>query len=152
MLGREPSREELAEATRLPLAHVRQRLAALRRRPCSIRSAWTAIEASSPTSLPIRLPLTSPRRQSGRFRQTVQHRLERLPERERLIVERRFGLQGERRTLETVGRELGLTRERVRQLQVQALKQLETELADLARMQTAAARAAHAREAERIPA
>ena len=81
-----------------------------------------------------------------------QRRLERLPERERLIVERRFGLQGEPQTLETVGRELGLTRERVRQLQVQALKQLETELADLAPMQTAAARAAHARKAERVPA
>ena len=69
----------------------------------------------------------------------MQRRLERLPERERLIVERRFGLQGEPQSLETVGRELGLTRERVRQLQVQALKQLETELADLAPMQTAAA-------------
>ena len=82
----------------------------------------------------------------------MQRRLERLPERERLIVERRFGLRGEPQSLETVGRELGLTRERVRQLQVQALKQLETELADLAPMQTAAARAAHARKAERIPA
>src|SRR6266545_607715 len=84
--------------------------------------------------------------------QTVQRRLERLPERERLIVDRRFGLQGEPQSLETVGRELGLTRERVRQLQVQALKQLETELADLAPMQTAAARAAQAREAERVSA
>ena len=45
--------------------------------------------------------------------------------------------QGEPESLETVGRELGLTRERVRQLQVQALKRLETELADLAPMQTA---------------
>jgi len=65
----------------------------------------------------------------------VQRRLERLPERERLIVGRRFGLQGEPQTLETVGRELGLTCERVRQLEVQALKQLETELADLAPVQ-----------------
>ena len=79
----------------------------------------------------------------------MQRRLERLPERERLIVERRFGLQGERQTLETVGRELGLTRERVRQLEVQALKQLETELADLAPVQAAAAQAL---VAERVPA
>jgi len=82
----------------------------------------------------------------------VQRRLERLPERERLIVERRFGLKGDPQSLETVGRELGLTRERVRQLQVQALKQLETELADLAPVPTAAPRAAQAREAERVSA
>jgi DNA-directed RNA polymerase sigma subunit (sigma70/sigma32) len=82
------------------------------------------------------------------LRQTVQRRLERLPERERLIVERRFGLQGEPQS----PRQLGLTRERVRQLQVQALKQLETELADLAPMQTAPPGAPQAREAERVPA
>jgi hypothetical protein len=40
----------------------------------------------------------------------------------------------------------------VRQLQVQALKQLETELADLAPAQTAVAGTARAREAERMPA
>jgi len=83
------------------------------------------------------------------LRQTVQRRLERLPERERLIVERRFGLQGEPQTLETVGRELGLTRERVHQLEAQALKQLETELADLAPVQTAAlARGRRSRRSE----
>src|SRR5207247_3648857 len=75
-----------------------------------------------------------------------QRRLEKLPERERLIVERRFGLQAEPQTLERVGHELGLTRERVHQLEAQALKQLETELADLAPVQTAAAGAAQARE------
>jgi RNA polymerase nonessential primary-like sigma factor len=68
----------------------------------------------------------------------VRCRLERLPDRERLIVERRFGIECEPQSLETVGCELGLTRERVRQLQVQALKRLETELADLAPVQTAA--------------
>jgi Sigma-70, region 4 len=69
-------------------------------------------------------------------------------------ADRRASLRpsGEPQSLETVGRQLGLTRERVRQLQVQALKQLETELADLAPMQTAAARAAQARGAERVPA
>jgi RNA polymerase primary sigma factor len=55
--------------------------------------------------LPIRLPLT-PVEEAERslLRQTVRRRLERLPERERLIVERRFGLQGEPQSLETVGR------------------------------------------------
>jgi DNA-directed RNA polymerase sigma subunit (sigma70/sigma32) len=82
----------------------------------------------------------------------VRRRLERLPERERLIVERRFGIQCEPQSLETLGCELGLTRERVRQLQVQALKRLETELADLAPLQTALDGTAQAREAERMPA
>ena len=41
------------------------------------------------------------------------------------MVSRRFGLRGyETSTLEEVGREIGLTRERVRQIQVEALKRL----------------------------
>jgi RNA polymerase sigma factor (sigma-70 family) len=47
-----------------------------------------------------------------------------LPLREREILERRLGLIGEEETLEGIGRRLGLTRERVRQLQDQALKTL----------------------------
>ncbi|MCY4473004.1 MAG: RNA polymerase sigma factor RpoS [Kistimonas sp.] len=48
-----------------------------------------------------------------------------LPEKQREVVARRFGLQGyETSTLEQVGREIGLTRERVRQIQVEALKRL----------------------------
>jgi RNA polymerase nonessential primary-like sigma factor len=82
----------------------------------------------------------------------VRRRLERLPDRERLIVERRFGLQCEPQSLETVASELGLTRERVRQLQVQALKRLEPEFADLAPVKSALAGTAQAREAGRVPA
>ncbi|HXR11340.1 MAG TPA: RNA polymerase sigma factor RpoD/SigA [Gaiellaceae bacterium] len=48
-----------------------------------------------------------------------------LPDRERTIVENRLGLSGcTPRTLEQLGRELGLTRERVRQLETRALKRL----------------------------
>ena len=149
-LGREPSLEELAEATGLPLGHVRQALG------CAEASVSLnqAVGADGDTELADFLAdpaAGDPVEEAERslLRQTVQRRLERLPERERLIVERRFGLQGERQTLETVGRELGLTRERVRQLEVQALKQLETELADLAPVQAAAAQAL---VAERVPA
>ena len=84
--------------------------------------------------------------------QTVRRRLKTLPDRERLIVERRFGLQCEPQSLETVASELGLTRERVRQLQVQALKRLEAEFADFAPLQSALAGTAQAREAGRVPA
>lgn len=48
-----------------------------------------------------------------------------LEPKQREVVVRRFGLQGhERATLEEVGRELGVTRERVRQIQLEALKRL----------------------------
>ncbi len=48
-----------------------------------------------------------------------------LTEKQREVVSRRFGLRGyEMSTLEEVGREIGLTRERVRQIQVEALKRL----------------------------
>jgi RNA polymerase nonessential primary-like sigma factor len=51
--------------------------------------------------------------------------LNRLPEREREVVERRFGLHGfPSQTLAEVGRDLGVTRERVRQIQMQALRRL----------------------------
>ncbi|MGH3038381.1 MAG: sigma-70 family RNA polymerase sigma factor [Gaiellaceae bacterium] len=152
-LGREPSLEELAEATGMALEHVRQALG------CAEASVSLnqAVGADGDTELADFLAdpaAGDPVEEAERslLRQTVQRRLERLPERERLIVERRFGLQGEPQTLETVGRELGLTRERVRQLEVQALKRLETELADLAPVQPAAAGAAQALVAERIPA
>ncbi len=51
--------------------------------------------------------------------------LEVLDERERKIVDARFGLAGEKpKTLEEVGQEFGVTRERIRQLQNIALKKL----------------------------
>lgn len=53
--------------------------------------------------------------------------LQLLNEKQRAIVSRRFGLLGhEAATLEEVGEEVGLTRERVRQIQVEALKNLRT--------------------------
>lgn len=51
--------------------------------------------------------------------------LEELTDKQREVLSRRFGLRGhEVSTLEEVGREIGLTRERVRQIQVEALKRL----------------------------
>lgn len=53
------------------------------------------------------------------------HWLELLPEQQRIVVEHRFGLHGQgRRTLEEVGQLLGVTRERVRQVQLAALSRL----------------------------
>jgi RNA polymerase primary sigma factor len=50
--------------------------------------------------------------------------MRRLEDRERAIVSLRFGLEGEPMTLEEIGRRLGVTRERVRQIEVQALRKL----------------------------
>ena len=55
----------------------------------------------------------------------VDHWVWELGEKQRTVVERRFGLHGYRRaTLEQIGTEMGLTRERVRQIQLDALKTL----------------------------
>ena len=53
-----------------------------------------------------------------------------LPDRQRRILELRFGFQGEPQSLESIGKELGLTRERVRQLESESLYRLESILAD----------------------
>lgn len=55
----------------------------------------------------------------------LEHWLELLPEQQRVVVQHRFGLKGKgRRTLEEVGEILGVTRERVRQVQLAALSRL----------------------------
>ena len=55
----------------------------------------------------------------------VDHWLDQLPDRERDVIQRRFGLRNQHsETLAEVGDALGVTRERVRQIQIQALKRL----------------------------
>ncbi|MCC5793084.1 MAG: RNA polymerase sigma factor RpoS [Legionellaceae bacterium] len=59
------------------------------------------------------------------LREHIESLLEQLPENHREVISRRFGLRGhEKATLEDVGKEIDLTRERVRQIQVEALKSL----------------------------
>ena len=59
------------------------------------------------------------------------HLLKKLEDRERKILEMRFGLGGKKAlTLEEVSQQIGRTRERVRQIQNQALAKLKTLLAD----------------------
>lgn len=63
--------------------------------------------------------------QEDDIRDSISLWLDQLSERQREVVTRRFGLRGhESGTLEEVGREIGLTRERVRQIQVEALRRL----------------------------
>ncbi|MFB9866504.1 RNA polymerase sigma factor RpoS [Vreelandella sulfidaeris] len=65
----------------------------------------------------------------GDVKEHVDLWLDELSEKQREVVVRRFGLRGhESATLEEVGAEIGLTRERVRQIQVEALKKLRRSL------------------------
>ena len=60
-------------------------------------------------------------------REDVEHALSALPERERQVIELRFGLSGAQPcTLEEVGRAFGVTRERVRQIESRALMKLKS--------------------------
>jgi RNA polymerase primary sigma factor len=54
-----------------------------------------------------------------------------LDERERLIVEDYFGLSGTPRTLEDIGQDFNLTKERVRQIKEKALRKLRNESSEL---------------------
>ena len=65
------------------------------------------------------------------LRSSVRRALADLPERERAILELRFGVDGEPHALEAIGSKLGLTRERVRQLEAQGLRRLQDALAEI---------------------
>jgi RNA polymerase primary sigma factor len=59
------------------------------------------------------------------LREQIDIVLQKLPERERRIIQLRYGLQdGHYRTLEEVGREFGITRERIRQIEARVLRKL----------------------------
>jgi RNA polymerase primary sigma factor len=132
-LGRKPTREELAEEAELDLVHVEE--------------ALDAVEANVSLNRPIGSE------EDGEFgdlfhdesaadpevdavdslrRREVREAIAALPERERRIVELRFGIGGEPKALEAIGKELGITRERVRQLEAEALTKLQRELAEAA--------------------
>lgn len=65
------------------------------------------------------------RYQASQMQARLEHWLSQLTEKQRDIICRRFGLRGfDTDTLENVGAEIGLTRERVRQIQIEALQQL----------------------------
>jgi RNA polymerase primary sigma factor len=62
---------------------------------------------------------------NGLLREQLNIALQKLPERERKIIQLRYGLyDGQYRTLEEVGREFGITRERIRQIEAKVLRKL----------------------------
>jgi RNA polymerase primary sigma factor len=134
-LGREATKEELAEATGLPMQHVDEALGAANA-SVSLNQTVGADDEGELGDLFADREAADPfdEAEESLRRQGVRRALEALPERERRILELRFGFEGEPWTLEAIGNELDLTRERVRQLEGQALARLAAlrELASLA--------------------
>ena len=128
-LGREPTREELAEAAGLTLQHVDEALDAADA-PVSLNASVGSEGDAELGDLFGDPTATDPLEDAAESlkRQTVQKALAGLPERQRRIVELRYGFAGETTSLEAIGKDLGLTRERVRQLERDALDRLQREL------------------------
>jgi len=135
-LGREATKDELAEATGLPMQHIDEALGAAHA-SVSLNQTVGADDEGELGDLFADREAADPfdEAEESLRRQGVRKALDALPERERRILELRFGFEGEPWTLEAIGHELDLTRERVRQLESQALARL----AALRDLQTVAA-------------
>ena len=131
-LGREPTREELAEAAELSPKHVDEALDAAEA-PVSLNQR-VGVEDEGELGDLFSDPLAAdPEDQAvdSLRRLEVRRALSRLPERERQVLELRFGLDGDPQPLETIGKELGISRERVRQVEGEAMAQLAELLGDM---------------------
>ena len=125
-LDHEPSAEEIAEMLDKPVEEVTRLLGFNER----ITSMDAPLGPDSETSVVDTIAddaVSDPSEllQDRDISDGIVHWLDELNEKQREVVARRFGLLGhETSTLEEVGQEIGLTRERVRQIQVEALKRL----------------------------
>jgi RNA polymerase primary sigma factor len=128
ILGREPTVAELAEDLETTPARVELILEAARE-PVSLETPVGDGEESSLGDFVEDHEEARPQFEAiaRARREEVQAALSELSFRERHVLQLRYGLAGgEARTLEDVGRELGITRERVRQIELRALRRLET--------------------------
>jgi RNA polymerase primary sigma factor len=128
-LEREPTREELAEAAGFPLLHVDEALDAAEA-PVSLNQRVGVEDEGELGDLFSDPSAADPAEEAvdSLRRLAVRNSLKKLPERERRVLELRFGLDGDPQPLETIGKELGISRERVRQLEGDAMEQLAEEL------------------------
>jgi RNA polymerase primary sigma factor len=125
-LGRQPTEEEVAKQAKLPLKQVREVRQAARAitsldRPVGDENDAALGDLFASGQAPPEEELTLSLEQDVLRRAVAQ-----LPDREREVVKRRYGMNGDRdpASLEAIGRELGLTRERVRQIEARALERL----------------------------
>jgi RNA polymerase primary sigma factor len=124
-LGREPTTEELAEAAGLELAHAVEALGAVSV-SVSLNQAVGTDGDGELGDLFADPFAADPAEEAGDAlrRQEMRTALSKLPETERRILELRFGFDGQQASLEAIGRELKISRERVRQLERDALARL----------------------------
>jgi RNA polymerase primary sigma factor len=125
-LERPPTEEEIAKAAKLPLKQVRE----VRQAARAVTSLDKPVGTEGDTSLGDLFGDEAPQVDEEvhvSLEQEALHRAVRsLPEREQQVVKLRYGLDGEEdpKSLEEIGRRLGLTRERVRQIEAAALERL----------------------------
>jgi RNA polymerase primary sigma factor len=126
-LGREPTLEEIAEEASLPLQQAIEVRAAARASTSLDQPVGEADDAVFGDFVAGEGLLPEEQVELSLRSQALMEALEALSERERQVVVLRYGLtDAEPKTLEEIGRRLGLTRERVRQIELDSLKRLAT--------------------------
>jgi RNA polymerase primary sigma factor len=125
-LGREPSVEEIAEAMGLSPEKVRE-VMKISQEPISLETPIGEEEDSHLGDFIEDQEAVAPAEAASvmLLKEKMQDVLQNLTERERKVLVLRFGLEdGHQRTLEEVGQEFGVTRERIRQIEAKALRKL----------------------------
>jgi RNA polymerase primary sigma factor len=124
-LGRQPTDEEVARAARLPLKQVREVRHAARAVTSLDRPVGDDEHRALGELLPSQEAGLEEEIAASMRERTLHAALRALPERERFVLELRYGLGDEDpQSLEAIGRRLGVTRERARQLETTALGRL----------------------------
>jgi len=124
-LGYAPSDDEIAKAAKLPLSQVREVREAAR----AVASTDAPIGVDGDTSFGELFAAAGPTTEDevdATIRgDAVRRAVAKLPERQRDVISLRFGLVGDGpNSLEQIGKQLGITRERVRQIEADALRRL----------------------------
>jgi RNA polymerase primary sigma factor len=125
-LEREPTHAELGTALGLPEDQIKRMLEAVRQ-PLSLSTPVGDTGESEFGDFIEDDRIAPPEEQASRsmLERDIFKALNELPDRERTVLDLRYGLSdGQRRTLEEVGRSLGITRERARQIEGEALRRL----------------------------
>ena len=124
--GREPSPEEVAEEVLLPVDRVRAVLK-MAQQPISLQSPVGESEETNFGDFIEDRGAENPSDMTAivLLKEKIKDVLETLTDRERQVLEQRFGLvDGYSRTLEEVGRQFQVTRERIRQIEAKALRKM----------------------------
>ena len=125
-LGREPTTEELAKEMGMEPAKIRE-IQKISQDPISIDKPVGEEEDSHLVDFISNDELAAPEEEVARIllKEDLIKALNSLTERERKVIELRFGLKdGIPMTLEQVGKKLGVTRERIRQIEAKAIRKL----------------------------